>query len=935
MKKSKTFRSVALVGLSAVLAGGVAMTAAGCGGGGGGGANSKANEIVVSMFSSNADKATNQKIADDWAAEYNAKNNTEFTVTISNNTDKAEYFNKLPDEFSKGTIGDVMYLAPRNVKTYAKSGRVIDLTQFIAGDPTLTANIDDVWPNALAYYGFDTTMPVFSDTTYTMGQTIDYQADGAQGAGFYTASGSKVGLYGLPKDYSNFSMGFNRIFFSDDMKEAYTTTKVNADRYVFAGQGDKQSNSTGKLDAENNLVYSADTGIARNHSRKPVISYAVTDASKDIQAGQAANIINPGIPVNILPFNFYMWSDYSSAFAAGDPIAMMTEYFTNGDGYTVTIPGFPDEEFDMPAGAPKDANAPYDTSKGHIVYTYAEYGALMWSLTYYLNTFAWDKDQNPLTTTEQDPGKGGIEDSSGAFRTVYGGEQYEGGEQDGFQLYVLPWLYSNDADLINVDNTFCTSSNGTYSNTQLLQSQDINLENPADWASIAGNATDTVKKLRLNGEYEDVAVQYGLNSKNFIETYGAFLATGSDWNANPNDSSVSEKEGSGWLYFREGRSIFYGAGTWDSAVRNEEDKANVDLGQMPTPVAEKFALYSYVKDANYNMVSYSNGADMNNKNGTPATAEKGTVPTSAFTQEQIYANQVCRQDKWGARMDSVGYAVTNKSLSGGQPTAKTIAAASLCAALTISEKPQIALTYGGAQLPNFISQCKELLGYQSDEYKTTGAFKDMITPDGDAEGNDVWDQYYAIAKEMGDAAYKNQGGTVEQFLADKTIKLDNGTTVAVKYDADFKDVNLDNQSFAAADTTAKSRYSFAMKVLQMVAFRKSDFDLLIRMQYGLNSVRDSSMYTYDDDWLDAHDARAKTENNLCYYRARPLLDANNNAIDLTDANVVKRNTKGAYNISQFLTPFVWCMTQASEAQNSLKTAITKEVQELINAGVTA
>ena len=73
MKKSKTFKSVALVGLSAVMASGVAMAAAGCGGGGGGGSTANNPNIIVSMFSSNADKATNQKIADDWAKEYNEK----------------------------------------------------------------------------------------------------------------------------------------------------------------------------------------------------------------------------------------------------------------------------------------------------------------------------------------------------------------------------------------------------------------------------------------------------------------------------------------------------------------------------------------------------------------------------------------------------------------------------------------------------------------------------------------------------------------------------------------------------------------------------------------------------------------------------------------------------------------------------------------------
>ncbi len=941
MKKRKALKSAVLVGLSAVLVGGIAMAAAGCGGG------RNANEITVSMFSSTADKATNQKIADEWAAEYNEKNGTEYTVKISNQTDKAVYFNKLSDNFAKGTIGEVMYLAPSNVKLFALSGRVVDLTQFIVDDDELVENIQDVWPNAVSYYGLDTKKNAFSGDTYTMGQNISYKADGAEGKGFYTDNNEKVGLYGLPKDYSNFSMGYNRVYFTDAMKKAYTTTLVNAERSVWAGKGNTSSNSTGtqtETGDKKNLKYDASTGAASGGSNY-VITYAVdgeytnpynNNEKITFKAGDPARIINPGIPVNIKPFNFYMWKDYNTARTAGDPIANLVDWATKGRGYTVTIPGFPDETFEMPESVQKDPNAPYDTSMGHITYTYAEYGALLWSLTYYLNTFAWDNNQDPTATTASKPGQGGVLDSEGNFRTVYGGEQYEGGEQDGFQLYVLPWLYSNDANLIDSTNKLCTD-NREISGTSILDSAKINVTDKTKWAEYAGTAFDTVKKLRLSGEYEDVEVQYGLNSQRFIETYAAFLAIGSDWNGNPNDTAASQTEGSGWLYFREGRSIFYGAGTWDSAVRNEEDKENVDLGQMPAPVAERYALYSYIKDANYNMTLYSNtDNDMDGKDGEIQSTRP--TPTKVYEQKDIIANQVCRQDKWGARMDSVGYAVTSMSLQDGKPTEKTKAAASLCAALTISEKPQISLTYGGAQLPNFRSQCEDLLNYQEEDH-ADGAFKDMITPEGSATvkntsenptaGTALWDAYYAIAKKMGDAAAKNDGRTVAEFLAGENV---NGQPV--NYDTDFANTHLNDSEFARADTTAKSRYSFAMKVLRMVAFRKSDFDLLIRMQYGLNAVRDSSMYTYNDDWLDSHDARAKTDNNLCYYRARDIKNGNS-SFTLDQETYLKRNTQDGYSGKQFLTPFVWCMTQAKEAQELLDDAFDQEKSGLIQAGILA
>ncbi len=919
MKKRKALKSAVLVALSAVFVGGIAMTAAGCGGGGG-----DLNTITVNMFSGPADKATNEKIATEWAASYNSEHGTSYTVDIKNETDKPTYFTTLADLFSKNTVGDVIYIAPRNVNTYAKSKKVIDLTQFIAEDAGLVENVKDIWPDALNYYGYDTSKTAYTDDAYTMGQHISY--DEAQ-KGFYTDAGEKVGLYGLPKDYSNFSMGYNHRFFSTEMKQKYETTKVDETRTVWAARGDSSSNSKGTKSSsgdDKNVQYTANTG-KNGGTQKAVITYAVTDSAKGITAGEPANIINIGIPVNITPFNFYMWPTYSDAVSAGDPIALMTSIFTGGKGYTVTIPGYPDEMFDMPTGAPKDANAPYDTSKGHITYTYAEYGALMWSLTYYLNTFHWDGNDESM---------GGVVASSGNYRTVYGGEQYEGGEQDGAQMYLLPWLYSNDANLINSANALCVSGDTQEAREALLESQNIDSGAQDNWRTVAGKTTEKTEKLRLNGQKEEVNVQYGLNSEKFIETYAAFLAIGSDWNANPNDSDDLKKESSGWGYFREGRSLFYGAGTWDAATRNETDRKYFEFGQMPTPVAERYALYSSIKDANYNMVTYSNIQN----SATGRDVEKGqnasalSAGLKVYSKDEIIANQVCRQDKWGARMDSVAYAVTYKALEGqkldGAVNERTKAAASLCAALTIDKKPQISLTYGGAQLPNFISQCKDLLNYNNKEYSNyaNGAFKDMITPDGDSEGNDVWDQYYEIAKEMGDEAYSGNGSqTVAQFLAGKKITLKDNTQVDVKFDPDFADTKLDKTSFAEADTTATSRYSFAMKVLRMVAFTQKDFDLLIRMQYGLNSVRDSSMYTYRDNWLNPHDARNKPDNMLAYYRARPLKNSSDNNINLKDTSILKINTKGTYTDSQFLTPFVFCMVQAKEAQTNLTSAIMEEM----------
>ncbi len=914
MKKSKTLKSISLVALSAVMIAGVAMAAAGCGesgggggtnpGGGGGTQNPTGGDLTVTMFCGDADKATNQQIADAWAKDYNAAHGTTFNAIIKNNTKKEDYFKNLADSFVNGSVGDVMYVAPRNVKTYAISGRIIDLTQFINADETAKENVQGIWQNALSYYGYET-----GNKNYMMGQPVTYdEANGVFKSG--EDGNTTVGLYGLPKDYSNFSMGYNRVFFSEELKQAYQNTKASDTRTVKGAEG-----ATGSKSAER--TYTAKSGLDDTNG-----GYVITYAAGD-HAGEEANIINIGIPTTYKPFNFFKYNTYDAAVQGGDPMATMVEKFTGGKGYTVTIPGFPDGTFKVTDK--KDENAAYDTSEGHIVYTYAEYGAMQWALTYYLNTFAWDNGQNGTS------GTGGKRLSDGKYHTIYGGEQYEGvsGASVGSALYLLPWLYSNDADLIDDTLSFCVSYNTdapgdkiSDKRNALMETSNTVITDRADWRSKVGNATYKATKKNLDGTTREVDVQFGYNSERFLETYGAFLAIGSDWNGNPGDTDQTRPTGeSGWTYFCAGRSIFYGAGSWDAATRNEEDQTSFDFGQMPMPVAEKYALYSCIKGANYEMTTYSNYSKDNNGtagvNGINADALKAGL--KVYTKDEIEANLLIRQDKWAARMDSVGYAVTNKSLdANGNPTERTRAAASLCAALTINEDPQVTLTYAGAQLPNFEKQCKELLNYQDPAY-AEGAFKDMITPDGSAtvtgaDGKALWDSYYAVAKQMGDAARGGSTQTVSAFLADKVDC--NGDPI--KYDPDFTETVL--SSFAGTNT----RYAFAMKVLRLVNYRHKDLDINIRMQDGLNAVRDSSMYTYNENWMIPVDARSDFTHNLAYYRQQDLTTAQ---MDKLDDNSILRYNPSTGTGNAFLTPLVFAMANAKQAQANLQDALDKEYQE--------
>ena len=898
MKKSKTLKKVSLVALSAVMVGGVALTSAACGKGGGGG---NPTTITVNIFCNDSDYHTNNTICQKWGETYSQKTGREVKVDLKVNPDKSEYFELLRQAWSTPeSVADVIYLSPKYVQSYAKAGYVMDLSDYLEeGAPD---KIDGIWSNAIDYYGYDTT-----DNNYTPGQKISYNANGSSGAGFYTQSGSKkVGLYGLPKDYSNFSMGYNRKYFTDGLKLDYQKTLGSTKRDVAsASQVAGSSGCTAKY-----------TGYTANSTNNVATfaadaDYTLSDGTHiTASAGDEAPIIAVGVPVNYKPFNFYRYNDYESARAAGDPMACAVEEFTFGEGYTVTIPGFPGDTFDITDQAnAKASNVPYDAGLGHMVFTQAEYGALVWAITYYLNTFDWDA---------QDPTKGtGGLTTTDKPQVIFGSEQYEGAQ--GNALYLLPWAASNDADLINEASTLCSNPTAKADTTSVA-------------STLAGTTTEVRQKMNLDGTTRNVNVQYGFNSANFIETYAAYQEFGSTWNGNSGnagDEAKTKENASGWNYFCMGAAVFYGAGTWDAATRNDTDMAVFEFGQMPTPVAEKYALYSSVRDADYNLKEYSNspaakgtGDAANDDGAQRANKAEGL---KQYTAAEIVANQIKRQDKWAARMDSVGYAANGRfaRMTEDNPEYwKREATASLIQALTIGEAEQVTLTYAGAQLPNYREQCTEFLRFQESRY-ANGSFKDMITPEGFStttnatEGRAIWDYYYKVAKAMAKDSLPGSGHkrtlTVPDWInpcgyGDYAAGAENGIGT-LRFDPQYANVKL-SEFTGSAD--ANTNIAFAMKVLRMVCFTYADRDLNIRMQYGLNSVRDSSMYTSDETWIGSFNASAQ-----------PKMFAYRNQEKLTAAQIAGLNgdslarTVGDRNRA-FWTPAVYCIQTAGSAQNSLK-----------------
>ena len=737
-------------------------------------------------------------------------------------------------------------------------------------------------------------------------------------------------------------MGYNRNFFKNEFKKAYTTTKASDGRNVTsweykANKAVAKNKHTGgaTLQGKNKVATFAASGTYYYYDENGTRQTAVA------AEGTEAPLIAIGIPVRYKTFNFYKYTDFESAYNAGDPVALGVAAYSpdvdndgKGDGYTVTIPGFPGETFAVDKKYQAE-DAPYATDLGHTVLTYAEYGAMSWALSYYLTTFAWDNGQ---TLTSGNGGKyivvykedGSVDTAKSYYQNVYGGEQYENSDF-GINGYLLPWLVSNNATVVSSDYTRVwntTNEPASFTGTN---------KNVTDYI---GTDSETIEKLNLDGTTRKAEVQYGFDSENFIETYGAFQEIASTWNANSGtagDAAAAQDRGnaSGWTYFTQGATLFYGAGTWDASTRNESDTEDFWFGQMPVPVSEKFALYSQVRDGLYNIVEYSNA---NNEKGTGDGANKDYDQRTdvsdgkkfSYSEEQIKANQLLRQDKWGARMDSVGYGVNAQVADyEGDSAWKEEAAVYVVEYLTINRDSQVTLTYAGAQLPNFVDQCEDFLKYNDDAYNAalaaegkTNAFAKMITPDAkDDKGSDVWADYYKYAQKLAVKAREetssSTGMTVEAYVQANPTTEDGRT---VEYDPAFKATKL--ADFAGNATSLRA---FSMKVLRMVNFDKADRDLNMRMAYGLNSARDQLMYTMDTSWITELTAEsAANPTHLLAYTNQKEIESIKGTTGLK--GLVATNPQDMQSKS-YWTPALNCIYNVRDAQTKLNATMNVEIKE--------
>lgn len=820
--KKKLLRNASLVALSAVMVCGTAFGLAGCN-------NKNTNTISISMFCGVDDRAINEAACNTWAEQYTQEliaNGTweeghePIKIDFSSDANSDSYFSTLMNQIASNSQPDVFYVSPKYVRTWSHIGRILDLSDYLAED---NETLSDIWDDSLAFYAYS------ESEEYQRGERIEY--DEATGTYVGQNSGAEVGIYGLPKDFSNFGLSYNAIFFTDEVREALTTTTTN-DRTGVKGAEYETANQT----------FFGEPGVVTNPD------------------GSDAPLINIGVPTTYKPYNFYRFASWEDALNGGDPMAWMVQLYTGGKGYTVTIPGFPGDTLEEAKkywkdGANFDATIPqdyqnteaeYDESKAYVTYTYAEYGALTWALTYYFNTYDWDG-----------AGVGGATTATGR-KNVYGNDQYDG------VLYLLPWLAGNNATYINEDST--------------------NVVNGSDPTKI-GTDTYQEAQVTLSGDTEMVDIQYGMNSEAFIETLGAFYSYGSDWNGNSNNAGdTTNEKSSGWDLFIAGNLLFYGMGTWNGIETNKTDRGTLQTRLMPEPVSDDYSLYSEVKDADYEIKQY----------GDPNKDE--------FTAQEIFDNQLERQDKWGARMDSVGYGVSSAVLSDAEW--KTEACVDLVKYLTIGKEMQVTLTYSGSQLPNFKSQCIDFMN-------NSGDFEEMITPD-----SENFDSVYQIAKDMYAAATGSASGTIGEWVK-----------------ANHPDTAYDPQ-FESTPMSSVNSIAYGMKVLYLTGFTYNDRDLSLRMQFGLNFVRDSAMYTYNDDWITELDPRGDIA-VMAYRQQVPLTTMS----DVIDAMITSDRVQDSLNGVDgaipkdgecYGTPAWWCLFKTKDCQDLLDKAIQEEADLLGN-----
>jgi multiple sugar transport system substrate-binding protein len=245
------------------------------------------------------------------------------------------------------------------------------------------------------------------------------------------------------------------------------------------------------------------------------------------------------------------------------------------------------------------------------------------------------------------------------------------------------------------------------------------------------------------GEFlKDNNTKVNFDSPEFKQAYSAFLELNSKWYAHAIGSTKT-----GYELFTEGTLVFYPVGTWDIGYFNTYTNT-LDYVLMPWPCSNAY------------------------KNSSMAD----------------------RQDKWKARVDSVGYGIYSGSKKKDQ-------AIQFIKYLSLSEEGQQFLVQSGAQIPNIESMAKG--AYLSNQIKNKDGQilepenKQLLLDVAAAEEgnghvgttvytyNDEWfsEFFTGAAAKLWDTS---AGYTVESYVAEYAPKAQNKLNEAIELEQDQK-----------------------------------------------------------------------------------------------------------------------------------------------------
>lgn len=815
---------------------------------------SKDYELSAFVFSSATDQVTNQTMIDAWAASYAEEHDLEpFEVNLTYESDTGNYFNRVSNLLSSGDLQDVFYVSPKQVRSYAVAGVTLDLTDYVDWEKY---PVNDIYPDALKLYATD---------GETVGEEVTY-TDGA----FKTTDGKEMGVYALPKDFSSFGLAYNKNFFTNALREAYTTTPADG-------------------------VY-----------------YANADGTA---SSREANFVNIGETVVYFPYNFFNYDSFDAALAANDPIAVMSN--ENG-GYAVTILGWPGDTYDTGIDDKPETN--YDESIGYVTYTYSEYSAMTYAVAYYVHSQRGSNNQYSTTVADGDLAWLNDTTTYGSTNYVYGNDQYEG------PLYLTAWLLGNDVNIINDDYTSVDASqvwneetrsydanpnvtktkDGAYTFNEGVDAYGINSEEfieayaaflayGSDWNNLsfyAGNDSETsdtrggwacfssgrlifyglgtwdlqtlnstaVSKLQVGIMPEPVSEDFTAyarvkNGRYESQEYGDEIVTGGALNVYTEDSTLdtSSSAYSEWKAMQDARqdqwfarldSVGYGVNA-DVLDRYTGDEAwKVDA------MADLCAFLSCSEEVQ-SAFTYS---------GSQLSSLQGQCEDYVYYQEEdnadgAFSNMITSDGNAAGELDVTQAELTNAN------------------------------QWLNANMPEWV----------------------IDTADLKLEGEEVW--YFAVAAANRLYTNRRTATTPAEYIQKNYPSL----------------VDYLNPYFSTTRASQMDGVAYAYKVLNMVGFNYAERNIQVRMAAGVNGAADSCTFTYSSTWSDTTFSTTYKGNALIAYNvdkdpgAAAIVKYNNSTF--TPASLVTiavGNADGTGWDGNYYTPYAYCLSIVTAVQTDLQ-----------------